>query len=296
MISIVICSINPDFLRQIKQNISDTIGLEYELLIWDNRVAKIGICEVYNKMANKAIYDIICFVHEDILFENKGWGQELVSQFQSRTELGIAGVAGSKYKAAAYSGWYTGINEFDCANIVHFEEGKRRHIYLRPGTTNNKYEDVVSIDGVFISCRKDIWQRIKFNEELLKGFHYYDIDFGLRATALCKVSVLYNINIVHITKGGDFGDNWVEITVLIHGYFRKLLPLSCPGVVIREGIEKRIKKTWLDLLKNQKVSFMNRLKWIRDGKLYLYPDLFYSILKFMFYRPLGLRYIHKRKP
>ncbi len=66
MISIIICSVNQNYLKDVAENISNSIGVEYELLVWDNREAKKGLCEVYNMMAAKARYDYLCFLHEDI--------------------------------------------------------------------------------------------------------------------------------------------------------------------------------------------------------------------------------------
>jgi hypothetical protein len=294
MISIIICSINPEFLGQVKENISDTIGLEYELLVWDNREPNIGLCEVYNRMAEQAKYDILCFLHEDIYFETSGWGNLIMSLFHSRNDLGVAGVAGSKYKSATYSGWYTGIKDFDCANINHMENGTSKRIYLKPDDKDTTFEDVVCVDGVFIASRKAIWDRIRFNEKKLRGFHYYDIDYSLRASAICAVTVLYNINIVHITKGGDFGNSWVDTTITFHKDFRQTLPVFLPTIRTDTSTEQKISKKWLDILKVQKISFRNKMKWISDGYLYLKPGLFYSILKFLLYKPLGLRYFHKR--
>ena len=37
MISIVICSISPERLQQVIQNIQDTIGVEYEIIAINNR-------------------------------------------------------------------------------------------------------------------------------------------------------------------------------------------------------------------------------------------------------------------
>ena len=61
MLSLIICSINPVYLQQVKENIDSTIGVQYELLIWDNRETQKGICEVYNKMALQATFPYLCF-------------------------------------------------------------------------------------------------------------------------------------------------------------------------------------------------------------------------------------------
>jgi hypothetical protein len=291
MISIVICSINENYLSQVKENISSTIGTEYELIVWDNLRDGLGICEVYNRMAKQARYDFVCFLHEDILFETINWGHKIRSIFLNRPDIGIIGVAGCKYKSSFISGWYTGIKELDCANIIHRYVGGDEHILLQPPFSKD-LENVVCIDGVFIVCRKEIWERILFDQSRLPGFHFYDIDFSVRASAICTVAVSFEILLTHVTKGGDFGDNWVKIALDYHKRKSEKLPIFVEGV-ISYGIDKKIIKVWLDVLKNYKISWRNKWNWIKIQKLLRIPSLYYSILKFFFYMPFGLRFIHK---
>ena len=56
MFSIIICSIHPPYLEQLRTNIANSIGQPYEILVWDNRTDKKGLCEVYNMLAAKARY------------------------------------------------------------------------------------------------------------------------------------------------------------------------------------------------------------------------------------------------
>ncbi|MEO7922237.1 MAG: glycosyltransferase [Chitinophagaceae bacterium] len=291
MISIVICSVNTGNLSEVNKSISTTIGIEYELLIWDNQRENKGLCEVYNMMAEKARFDYVCFLHEDIIFETNNWGIRLVDIFSKQPTTGVIGVAGSKYKSIAFSGWYTGIKEFDCANITHRFSYGDELIYLRP-VDNNEQEEVVCLDGVFICARKKIWDTIRFDQEKLPGFHFYDIDFSTRAAAICAIVVTYEIGLIHITKGGDFGDNWVKVAISYHLAMKKQLPFTRVAVNTQE-IEQIIIRSWLDLLKNYRISIINKWGWISRQKLLLRPSLFYSILKFLLYKPLGLRHIHK---
>ena len=54
MISIIVCSINPDAAEKLKQNIAATIGrVEYEVIVFDNRTSGYGICKVYNSCAER---------------------------------------------------------------------------------------------------------------------------------------------------------------------------------------------------------------------------------------------------
>jgi len=294
MISVVICSINPELLSQVQQNISATIGVEYELLVWDNRVDKKGICGVYNQMAKQARYEYILFLHEDILFATNGWGREIRNIFEYHPEIGVIGLGGSKYKSKAFSGWYTALKNCDCLQIVHrFDHGDRPEL-LKPPTATN-LEEVVCLDGVFICCRKSVWEKRPFNESLLPGFHFYDIDFSLGAATFCKVVVTFDIILVHITAhGGDFGDKWVETAIKFHKAYKKELP-AVRSLKAPKYFERSITITWLDVLKNQRVSWRNKWRWIRLQGLHLKPGLYYSVMKFLFYRPLGLKRIHKRK-
>jgi hypothetical protein len=289
MISVIVCSVQPGYLQQLKKNLQETIGVEYELLAYDNRNTKKGICAVYNEMAAKAKFDILCFAHEDILFETLSWGRELINSFESSFE--VIGVAGSKYKSGFFSGWYTGNVEFDCANILHRFPDRDERISLNPSKKSST-EEVVCLDGVFISCYKSVWQQVLFDEKNLKGFHFYDIDFSLRCSNNHKVGVSFKIDIVHLTMGGDFGNNWVLTAIDYHQRNRSFLPVR--KLKNSSAInEVNIAKTTLDVLKNQKISFKNKKKWIQGQKLYNHPGLYYSILKFLLYGPLKLNRVHK---
>ncbi len=290
MISVLICSADNSLLNQVKTNIEETIGVEHEILFFDN-LEKKGICEVYNSLAARAKFSYLCFVHEDILFQTLNWGLLLADIFSKNPAIGVVGVAGSKYKSKCFSGWYSGIPGFDCANILHRYSYGDEAIYLQPNK-ENVLEEVVCLDGVFICSRKEVWQQSKFNEADLKGFHFYDIDFSLRASRICKIAVTYDVNIIHITKGGDFGDNWVTTAIGYHIRFGKMLP-GTKLVDHSYSIEEKISKTWLDFLKKYRISWKNKIQWIRLQKLFYKPVLYYAIARFLFYEPVGIENFHK---
>lgn len=294
MISIVICSINNNYLARVSESIALTIGVEYELLVWNNIHENKGLCFVYNTMAKQARFEIICFLHEDIIFETKDWGRKLLSSFADDNELGVIGVAGSKCKARSFSGWFTGIPGSDYANIIHQDDKEERRIYLNPENLP-KSGKVVCIDGVFIATRKNVWDRVLFDEKNVTGFHLYDLDFSLRASQITSVAVTFEILVRHITKGGDFGNNWVKESIKYHVKNCGTLPVMVAGFEPR-NVEIRVRKTWLDLLKHYDISWSNKLGWIAKQKLLANPAFYYGILKFLFYKPLRLRHIHKFWP
>ena len=290
MISVIVCSIKPDLLELLKINISKSIGVQYELLVYDNRNDRKGLCAVYNQLGKRAKYNVLCFIHEDILFDTPEWGSLILSTLNDN-DVGVLGVAGSKYKSALCSGWYTGNKNFDCANVLHRFSDHDEKIYLSP-SGNSIVEEVVCIDGVFIACKKEVWEATLFDETNLKGFHFYDLDFSIRASQNFKVAVTYQIDIAHITFGGDFGNNWITTAMLYHQQYRHHLPVTKLHKASKQN-EIDIAKTTLDVLKNQKISWRNKMQWINVQKLHNYPSLYYSILKFLLYNPLKLNRVHK---
>jgi hypothetical protein len=290
MISVLICSADNSLLSQVKANIGQTIGVEHEILFFDN-LEKKGICEVYNALASRAKFSYLCFVHEDILFQTLNWGHVLEDIFSKNPAIGVVGVAGSKYKSKCFSGWYSGIKDFDCANILHRYIDREESIYLQPNKEKT-VEEVVCLDGVFICSRKEVWQQSKFNEGDLKGFHFYDIDFSLRASRIWRIAVSYGINIIHITTGGDFGDNWVKTAIDYHMGPGKMLPAT-KLADHSDSIEEKISKTWLDFLKKYRISWKNKWRWIEMQKLYYKPALYYAIARFLIYEPAGIENFHK---
>jgi hypothetical protein len=288
MISILICSINPAYLQQVKKSVEETIGLPYEILVFDNRQAGLGLCAVYNQLAEKARFPYLVFMHEDISFESQNWGAELINLFASDRQIGLIGVAGSNYKSRLFTGWDSGIAACDAYHITHLTNGEKIKLTSwPPGAIDNV--PVVCIDGVFMACRKEIWAEFPFNEGELKGFHFYDLDFSLRVAGKFQLRVTLNIPILHHTVGGDYGDKWVKEVFHFHRYF----PLPFPNTLLPKRMESEIGKYWLDRLKNHPISFANRCRWIRYQKLWTNPAYWYSIVKFMVYRPLKLRKIHE---
>ena len=74
MLSIIICSISPERLQEISQNIHATIGVEHEIIAIDNREKCWSIARAYNEGARQARYPYLFFVHEDVKFHSQDWG------------------------------------------------------------------------------------------------------------------------------------------------------------------------------------------------------------------------------
>ena len=92
---------NPDY----KKEISNTIGVKkHQILEYINN-GEYSLTEVYNRGLKEAENDIIVFCHDDIYFEKKNWGSRLLKIFRKQTDLGIVGIAGSKYLSQSGCWW-----------------------------------------------------------------------------------------------------------------------------------------------------------------------------------------------
>ena len=286
MISVVICSVKKVLAQQVKANIDKTIGVPWEAIIIDNTNPSRAIAQVYNEGAGMAQFPIVCFAHEDITFETTGWGEKLLNHFNTDPGLGMIGVAGSNYKSKTLSGWMTFIQSCDRCNILHLDAaGKITKLYFdQPPAKSLKY--VVTLDGVFLSTRREILANIHFDEKMLKGFHVYDLDISYRISRQYRVAVCFDIEIIHYTEGGDFGNSWVDYTLEWHKKYSGQLPVAIdPG--IKKEYEYRVKHFWLNRLRSERISFRRRLRWIRHSKVIVHVSLWPHLLLFLLFKPIG---------
>lgn len=226
MLSVIICSVNPARLQQLTQNIHETIGVEHEIIAFDNREEGRSIAKVYNDMARKARYPYLLFVHEDVKLHTPGWGNVLEEKLYEPS-CGVLGVAGSLYKSPLYSGWYQVKEWVVSYHIQRF--GKESKMMACNITENLPYKEVVTLDGMALSVRKEVWEKHPFDEKELPGFHCYDLDFtlqlvhqGYKNYVCCSPRFILE----HYSPG-HYSDEWFSTTIRLHdGKWKSWLPLA----------------------------------------------------------------------
>lgn len=199
MLSIIICSISTKEVDLIRKNISDTIGVNfnYELLVFDNNVAKYGITTIYNQLASKSKYSNLLFIHEDVAFITTNWGVKLIQLLQNKKN-GIIGLAGSTYLPSVPSGWYLHDEKY---NNVYIHQGfKYKEAPIRFDNQGKDLTPVYLLDGVFLAMRKEVWLEFPFNERL-GGFHAYDVDICQRVCSKYQNLFTNQIELLHKSEG-----------------------------------------------------------------------------------------------
>ena len=222
MISIIICSVSPSLISQLRENIKNTIGIDYELLVEDNSSNAYGICHVYNELVKKARFSYLLFIHEDIIFHTPSWGLNLINHLKNDS-IGLVGISGAISKSAYPCTWTaTAMSSYRINSIQHFKENEDiKKIQVNPN--NEIISEVVCIDGVFLATRKDILNKYWFDDKLLSGFHGYDLDFSLSIGQYHKVVVAHDIVIEHFSDG-NFNELWFSDIQKVHNKWYKILP------------------------------------------------------------------------
>jgi hypothetical protein len=263
MISIIICSVTPSRVEAVTKNIASTIGVPHEVIIINNAKELGGMGAGYNTGAEKAVYDICCFVHDDVEFYTKDWGENVIAHFEEDADLALIGLAGSRYKSKTLSGWNTRLKQSDCCNIYQRNrKGKDRHDLMRPDGMNGKSIPVRTLDGVWLCMRKKVWREFAFNTKELTGFHFYDIDISLRVSSKYKTAVVYDVELAHFSIG-NYGDDWVLGAIDFHTRVNKIpVPCNVDGVIAPEW-EQTVIRGWLRRLSIEKISFENKQRWVK---------------------------------
>ena len=205
MISVVVSTYQPELFEKFKENLAQTIGIDYELVAIENN-AEYSICEAYNLGVEKSTSPYICFIHEDILFKTNDWGKRLVSLMEADTSIGLIGVAGSKFKSTyPLSGWGQGpsLKKYKKGHIyTKFKGEAEAYLNFDEKSSENEIEEVVCLDGIFLFAKKDVFETCHFDEKMLTNFHGYDVDISLQAFFQnYRVMVDRKIEVIHFSRG-----------------------------------------------------------------------------------------------
>ena len=212
MLSIIICSkystLNPAFV----QNISETVGTDYEIVHIDNSQQRYNIFEAYNIGVGQAKGDKLCLMHEDIVFHSNGWGK-VVERYLSDDKVGALGVAGGHVITDRLDWRFYGFGKmYLIQGTTTIEESPQYYTFYRPITDGSEEAiiQVAAIDGVWMCFRKDIFQEIHFDDHTFHDFHLYDSDISMQVNMTGHgVYITSEILLEHQSEG-TFTDGYRE--------------------------------------------------------------------------------------
>ncbi len=268
MLSIIICSTSPDMLQKVKENIRRTIGTDtYEIISIDNRTEKKPIATVYNQGAKMAKYPYLLFLHEDSCFYTYLWAAPMEQQL-SKPDCGVVGFAGCKVRSTGLSQWGQGKKW----NVMFYlqNEGRSTRFICSNIQVRQPFEEVITLAGMAMFVRKEVWQEFPFDEKLLTGRHCYDIDFSLQVSSKYKNYVCSRILFEHFSMDEPDQD-WLNETVkLQRKKWCKIPPQHTSDISISSAKMKSIEEN---------VSY-NMFRWMKKNEIHNKHVQFRSFLKY----------------
>lgn len=288
MFTVITCSVNPDSASALRANVEATIGVPFEFMAFDNREARRGICGVYNECARNARYDMLCFVHEDVEFRTNGWG-EIVARKLREPDCGVIGFAGSVSRLSPFAGLCSLPEHMRFNYYQGLPNGREERKYENPDGSD--FSPVICLDGMCLIVRRDVWERSPFDEEMLKGFHAYDIDFTIAVACNYRNYVCNRAAVYHASLG-NFSREWYRNAKLCHEKWRSRFPMfASGGGFLPRQIERMNRKAEMRMLKflfqqhvfsrkklwNMTKDYVCRYPWDRLSYLLLIKYLRYGL-------------------
>ena len=163
---------------------------------------------------------MLCFVHEDVEFQTEGWGQIIAAKL-AEADCGVIGFAGSILKLKHLTGWHNGGGDLR-AHYVHYMRGGHHPIDRNPDGVD--FSPVVTLDGMCLFVRREVWSETLFDEQTFPRFHGYDIDFTLAVACRYRNYVCNKVFIEHFSTGG-YTREWIRTMKRLHRKWRDRLPM-----------------------------------------------------------------------
>lgn len=240
MISCIICSRSADIPQELKENINATIGCDYELVVIDNSANKYSIFSAYNEGVRRAKGDILCFMHEDVLFHSQDWGTCVEDFFHRRNgDAGLLGVVGGQFIPKTVAYW--GDGGCDWGTIIQGNlTSQGQYVAEKRGNSFKGSElEVAAVDGQWFCIPKFLFDTIKFDEKYYSGFHSYDMDICMQLLKNKRQCFITNKILIEHKSGGSDDADFLYWNEMFYEKWKDFLPIQRGVSLSEEEIRQR---------------------------------------------------------
>lgn len=276
-VSIIICSKDTVSLETVLNNIAETIGCKYEIIVIDNSNNQFNIFQAYNEGVRRSKGELLCFVHEDVFFHSKSWGGTIKQHFTDNDQIGLIGFAGSHFLADSPMYWYS--SPFVSQHNLNNDQGKVEKHFHEEWFKGENIVEVAAVDGFCFFVRKILFDQITFDEKIYKGFHLYDMDLCMQVIKSgYKVCVIRDVLTEHcwseskqFTKqGGELFDHNLE---LFSKKWNSCLPIN-KGLDLPREVFSRVNELFRQVYSAHQIrqskayrlgkKILSPLKWLKQ--------------------------------
>lgn len=194
-VSIIIIHTNDEQLKEAEKwiDLQDYSG-EIEKIFLDNRGNKnyTSAAQALNDGAKKSTGDILIFMHQDIYLWGENSISDCVEYIESRVENIIVGFAG----IASH-------NNQSCFDV---KMGDTEEIWAFK--TNGVPVDATTLDECFLAMKKEVWEKLKFDEQTCDNWHFYGAEICLHNKLEGGINIILPSKICHYSFGVPSGKNF----------------------------------------------------------------------------------------
>jgi hypothetical protein len=185
------------------KKLNDTLKLE---IFTDN---KNGISEMYNKAIEQLEPNIkyVVFVHDDVYIEDLFFFEKLEKGFEKFDLIGVAG-SGDVNLSRDKLAWHFSNNHFWSGYVEHPIKSKDENAKTQINYFGQMDRSVVVLDGLFIACKVEVFEKIKF--DVTFKFHFYDMDFCLSAITNDLKAGVISLKTKHLSLGEGINSDEYE--------------------------------------------------------------------------------------
>lgn len=272
MISIIVVSINELLFSQLSYSIKNTVGVEYEIIKICNKNSQNSIFQAYNLGVSKSNFDILVFIHEDVVFHSENWGLVLEFFFKTLKNPGVLGIAGSSYLPISPSDWWVPNIKYIHTNFLsnkkdgEIGKGKLKQVGEQIA------QEVYALDGMFLAMKKEVFLEFPFDETLI-GFHGYDTSICYNVSQKFQNFFVPDILIEHFSPGFP-NKIWLQNTIEAN---RQILPFIL-NIKSIEFLDKSLEVASFNLFLGQLYKYGKSWK----SKVQISSEYFLFVSKFTF--------------
>ena len=152
-----------------------------------------GLCEGYNRGLARSRGELVIFSHDDVEFRAPEFARRLLGHME---HCDVAGVAGTNRLCGG--DWSISGPPHIYGQMIHSGTDQGYFRVVVYSVPKRRVDKMQAMDGVFLCCRREVAERIGFDEGTFSGYHMYDVDFTYRAyLAGYRLSVCNDLEPVH---------------------------------------------------------------------------------------------------
>jgi predicted O-linked N-acetylglucosamine transferase (SPINDLY family) len=194
-VSVIVCSIRPDYFSSLKISLAQQFAAhDFELIgIHDAK----SLCEGFNRGAREAKGDVLVFCHDDISFVHADFGERVLAHLGHADVVGLAGAS-----ELVSGDWRHAGAPHLAGQILHRPPAGQEGFLYHVIGLHEMHASLKALDGVWLAMHRRVWETVRFDEQTFDGFHLYDVDFTYRAArAGLHLAAPHDLLLLHYSTG-----------------------------------------------------------------------------------------------